>query len=63
MAFPNVLRLATATPFSRSRLLAANHPETPHIPIPSIESHHIPPVVFPGFVTPGLVLLTFAAVR
>ena len=46
MAFPDVLRLTTATPFFCPRLLAANHPATPHIPIPSIECHHIPSVVF-----------------
>ena len=46
MAFPDVRRLTTATPFVCSRLLAANHPTTPHIPIPSIECHHIPSVVF-----------------
>ena len=46
MAFPDVRRLTTATPFFCSRLLAANHPTTPHVPIPSIECHHIPSVVF-----------------
>ena len=46
MAFPDVRRLTTATPFFCSRLLAANHPTTPHVPIPSIECHNIPSVVF-----------------
>ena len=63
MAFPDVLRLTTATPFFCSRLLTANYPATPHIPISSIESDHIPSVVFPGFVTPSPVLLTSAAVH
>ena len=52
----------SSTPFFVWLLLAANHPAIPHIPIP-IESHHIPSVVFPGFVTPGPVLLTSAVVR
>ena len=32
--------------FSRCRLLTAYQATTPHIPIPSIESHHFPSVVF-----------------
>ena len=46
MAFPRMLRLIAATPFSHCRLLTAYQPTVPHIPIPSIESHHIPSVVF-----------------
>ena len=46
MAFPCMLRLTAATPFSRCRLLTAYQPTVPHISIPSIESHHIPSVVF-----------------
>ena len=32
--------------FFRCRLLTAYQPTIPHIPIPSLESHHIPSVVF-----------------
>ena len=35
-----------STPFFGRLLLAANQPAIPHIPIPSVESHHIPSVVF-----------------
>ena len=50
--------MTRATPSFRSRLLTANYSATPHIPISSIESHQIPSVVFPGFITPGPALLT-----
>ena len=63
MALPCILQLTTATPFSPCRLLTAYQRTIQHTPIPSIESHHIPSVVFPGFVTPGPVLLTPAVVR
>ena len=38
--------------------MSANQPTTPHIPIPSIESYHIPLVVFLSFFTSAPVLLT-----
>ena len=57
-----MLRLITATPPSRCRLLTAYYPTYPHIPISSIESHHIPSVVSLGFVTLDPVPLTSAVV-